>query len=415
MKKLILVLGIILIGYTSCNEQAESQVIVNQPRTTAVVTPDNGNIGNNLNLQALGELVKKSNNAQEIEEKLNQANSINNLDLDGDGKVDYIKVTEYGQNGIKGFSFTVDLANGQKQEVATVELQQVQGQQNATMNIQGNQTIYGPSAYSSSNYLLTDLLIWHYLWYPHPFYCSPWHWGYYPRYYRPYVCVSRGYYSGTVGYMTRTSTIRRTSVVRSSSISPNRSLSSSVVSSRVSSMSSPTRSQRSFTTTSNSRPSTNGFKSSSFSSHSSSHSSGSSYRSSGSSRSFGSSSRSFGGSRRSDMRFKTNIRPINGQLSNVIKLTGVKYEWRVDEFPFENFDTARQIGFIAQDLEKVYPEVVETRKDGYKTVNYDLLVPVLVEAIKELNNKLNRQEVEIKMLRAKRCVQDSNKIIGGKI
>ena len=129
MKKLILVLGIILIGYTSCNEQAESQVIVNQPRTTAVVTPDNGNIGNNLNLQALGELVKKSNNAQEIEEKLNQANSINNLDLDGDGKVDYIKVTEYGQNGIKGFSFTVDLANGQKQEVATVELQQVQGQQ----------------------------------------------------------------------------------------------------------------------------------------------------------------------------------------------------------------------------------------------------------------------------------------------
>ena len=115
------------------------------------------------------------------------------------------------------------------------------------------------------------------------------------------------------------------------------------------------------------------------------------------------------------MRFKTNIRPINGQLSNVIKLTGVKYEWRVDEFPFENFDTARQIGFIAQDLEKVYPEVVETRKDGYKTVNYDLLVPVLVEAIKELNNKLNRQEVEIKMLRAKRCVQDSNKIIGGKI
>ena len=415
MKKLILVLGIILIGYTSCNEQAESQVIVNQPRTTAVVTPDNGNIGDNLNLQALGELVKKSNNAQEIEEKLNQANSINNLDLDGDGKVDYIKVTEYGQNGIKGFSFTVDLANGQKQEVATVELQQVQGQQNATMNIQGNQTIYGPSAYYSSNYLLTDLLIWHYLWYPHQFYCSPWHWGYYPRYYRPYVCVSRGYYSGTVGYMTRTSTIRRTSVVRSSSISPNRSLSSSVVSSRVSSMSSPTRSQRSFTTTSNSRPSTNGFKSSSFSSHSSSHSSGSSYRSSGSSRSFGSSSRSFGGSRRSDMRFKTNIRPINGQLSNVIKLTGVKYEWRVDEFPFENFDTARQIGFIAQDLEKVYPEVVETRKDGYKTVNYDLLVPVLVEAIKELNNKLNRQEVEIKMLRAKRCVQDSNKIIGGKI
>ena len=129
MKKLILVLGIILIGYTSCNEQAESQVIVNQPRTTAVVTPDNGNIGDNLNLQALGELVKKSNNAQEIEEKLNQANSINNLDLDGDGKVDYIKVTEYGQNGIKGFSFTVDLANGQKQEVATVELQQVQGQQ----------------------------------------------------------------------------------------------------------------------------------------------------------------------------------------------------------------------------------------------------------------------------------------------
>jgi hypothetical protein len=50
-------------------------------------------------------------------EGFSRNNSINNLDSDGDGQVDYIKVTEYGDGVNKGFSFTVDTKDGQTQEI----------------------------------------------------------------------------------------------------------------------------------------------------------------------------------------------------------------------------------------------------------------------------------------------------------
>lgn len=294
MKKVLLGMSCLaIVALSSCDSNYNGnggQVYVNQP--DVVVTPAS-NLGDNLNLQALGELVKSSTNAQDIENKLNQPNSINNLDLDGDGKVDYIKVTEYGQGASKGFSFTVDLANGQSQEVATVELQQGQNQQ-ATMNINGNQNLYGNNGYYSSNYSMTDLMIYHYLFYPHAYYVSPYRYGYYPSYYHSYGMASRGVYGGRVNSVTRTSRITRTTTTRSSGISsPNRNLSSSTVNTRAKSLASPTRSQRSFTTTTNSRPSTSGFGNRSSSSRSSGSSFGSSSRSSSSrSSGFGSSSRS---------------------------------------------------------------------------------------------------------------------------
>ena len=400
----------------SCDSQNSNggQVYVNQPAQSNVyVTPKASNLGDNFDLQALGELVKKAKSAQDLENQLNTTGSINNLDLDGDGKVDYIKVTEYGDANTKGFSFTVDMANGEKQEVATVEIQKDQSgnNQQATMNINGNQQIYGNNNYYSGNYLMTDLLIWHYLFYPHPYYVSPWHYGYYPGYYRPYGCLSSGYYRTRVGSVTRTSTIRtttRTTTTKSSVKSPNSSMSSKSVQTRSASLSNPTRSQKSFSTTSssNSRPSTSGFgnKSSSSGKSSSSSSFGrssssSSSRSSSSGRSFGSSSHSSGGGgRRSDVRFKTNIAPLTNSLDKICALQGVNYDWKIKEFPAEKFDTTKQIGFIAQDIEKVYPMLVNTRPDGYKTVDYQMLVPALVEAVKQMQAEIVKQDSTIKYL-----------------
>ena len=290
MKQFFLAIVCVL-ALTSCEQQG-GQVYVNSPNV--VVTPETTNLGDNLNLQALGELVKTSTTAQDIESKLNQPNSINNLDLDNDGKVDYVKVTEYGSGDKKGFSFTVDMPSGQSQEVATVELQSSANQQ-ATMNINGNQTVYGNNASYASNFTMTDLLIYHYLFFPHPYYVSPWRYGYYPSYYHTYVPVSRGYYGNRIGSTTKTTRITRTTTSVPSS-SPNRNLSSSVVSSRAKSLTSPTTSQRSFTTTSSSasKPSTSWFKSSSTPSTTTSRPSSSSWFSSSPSRSSssGSSSRS---------------------------------------------------------------------------------------------------------------------------
>ena len=56
------------------------------------------------------------------------------------------------------------------------------------------------------------------------------------------------------------------------------------------------------------------------------------------------------------------------------------------------FMRRRDIGVIAQEVEEVLPEVVATRKTGIKAVRYDKIVPLLIEAVKELSNKIKDQE-----------------------
>jgi Chaperone of endosialidase len=89
----------------------------------------------------------------------------------------------------------------------------------------------------------------------------------------------------------------------------------------------------------------------------------------------------------SDIRFKKNIVLLNNSLTNLLKIKGVRYDFRKDEFPEKNFSEKSQIGFIAQDIEKIFPEMVFTDAQGYKSVDYARLTPVLVEAIKELTLK----------------------------
>ncbi|MCP9763977.1 tail fiber domain-containing protein, partial [Lacihabitans soyangensis] len=86
----------------------------------------------------------------------------------------------------------------------------------------------------------------------------------------------------------------------------------------------------------------------------------------------------------SDFRYKKNIQPLENTLSKVQKIVGVSYDLRKDEFPEKNFSDKPQIGFIAQDLEKIFPEMVFTDEKCYKSVDYARLTPVLVEAMKEL-------------------------------
>ena len=86
----------------------------------------------------------------------------------------------------------------------------------------------------------------------------------------------------------------------------------------------------------------------------------------------------------SDARFKTNVRPLTSALASVLALRGVRYEWNALGVERGGTAGAGQVGVIAQEVEKIYPELVSTDKDGYKAVNYAQLTPVLIEAIKEL-------------------------------
>jgi hypothetical protein len=86
----------------------------------------------------------------------------------------------------------------------------------------------------------------------------------------------------------------------------------------------------------------------------------------------------------SDARLKTNVVPISGALDKVSAIGGYNFEWRTDvNIPARGKD----VGVIAQEVELVLPEVVLTNADNYKTVRYDKIIPLLIEAIKELSLK----------------------------
>ena len=81
----------------------------------------------------------------------------------------------------------------------------------------------------------------------------------------------------------------------------------------------------------------------------------------------------------------------------IARLRGVTWEWR-DDAP----DDAKQqpgMGVIAQEVEKVFPELVTTDDQGRKKVEYEGLIAPLIEAVKELDERLRLLEAEIAALR----------------
>ncbi len=102
----------------------------------------------------------------------------------------------------------------------------------------------------------------------------------------------------------------------------------------------------------------------------------------------------------SDARFKKNVSGVQNALDKVLALEGVSYEMRHDAFPNRSFRDGRQYGFLAQDLREVLPEAVTEGEDGYLSVQYDQVIPVLVEAVKALNARIETLEGEKAELKA---------------
>lgn len=107
----------------------------------------------------------------------------------------------------------------------------------------------------------------------------------------------------------------------------------------------------------------------------------------------------------SDARLKKNIVPISGALDTIGRLQGVRFEWRdAEERSVGKSLTLptgkQQVGFIAQEVQTVVPEAVAIAKsDGLMSVQESKIVPILVEAVKELNSSNVNQAAEIKVLK----------------
>ncbi len=93
----------------------------------------------------------------------------------------------------------------------------------------------------------------------------------------------------------------------------------------------------------------------------------------------------------SDKQLKKDIRKINNPLDKIMQLEGISFKWQEDN--------EESLGLIAQDVEKVFPELVSTNNEGLKTVAYGNLIAPLIEALKVQENEIKQLSAQIKELR----------------
>ncbi|HTJ49367.1 MAG TPA: hypothetical protein VL443_07925 [Cyclobacteriaceae bacterium] len=190
--------------------------------------------GDNFSLEGALELFKKSSSPEEFEHMLNSPDSkVNNLDLNNDNNIDYIKVIDHTEGNVHAFVLQAVISPTESQDVAVIELQKLDDGK-ATLQITGDADIYGietiiePSdevrvnAGTSTARVVTNVWTWPVVQYVYtPYYnpwMSPWAWSYYPGWWRPWSPVAfsiynpwwtpfRPYYSfcysHRIGYMPR--------------------------------------------------------------------------------------------------------------------------------------------------------------------------------------------------------------------
>jgi hypothetical protein len=94
----------------------------------------------------------------------------------------------------------------------------------------------------------------------------------------------------------------------------------------------------------------------------------------------------------SDARFKTKIQPLGNMLNKILQLKPVSFEWK---------DTGRNdLGFIAQDIATVFPELVRSNSEGYLSVEYANLVAPLVQVVQSQQAQIDELRTELEELKA---------------
>lgn len=238
-----------------------------------------------LDLKAVTALLKTVKDPAELEKKINSGTPrICNLDLNEDDVIDYVKVTEYGTEAVKGFSLTTELAEGDVQELATIEITK-DGNGGYRSQTHGNSQIYGNNHYYHGGFGVGDYLMMRYLFSPHSFYSSGYGYNRYPTDYSRSRPLDRSTYQSKMkGVDTAKVNPARAPAFKGTDSSPNKSRTSSRIKAP---LRNPTSSQKSFQARNPSRA----VKSGGFGSRSGSGSSSSS----GSFRSSSRSGSSFGG------------------------------------------------------------------------------------------------------------------------
>ena len=96
----------------------------------------------------------------------------------------------------------------------------------------------------------------------------------------------------------------------------------------------------------------------------------------------------------SDKNLKDNIQVIKGSLDKIGDIRGVEFDWN-DKSPGWAQERGHDVGVIAQEVQKVLPEIVTKRKNGYLGVDYKRIVPLLIESIKELKEEVEELKKKV--------------------
>jgi hypothetical protein len=109
-----------------------------------------------------------------------------------------------------------------------------------------------------------------------------------------------------------------------------------------------------------------------------------------------------GGTCSADARLRKDVQPYPAVLDKLVQLQPVSYNSSAEESPRRHLKAERTSGLIAQDVEKVFPEMISVNKNGFKQVNYGQLPYLMLQAIRELkaeNDSLREQVSELAQLR----------------
>ena len=203
----ILTLFAVAFTATGCGNDEPKVVVRHAPPQEVTVQEVAQEASEGLDLEAVGALVAQVQNAEELEKKLNDPDlGMNNLDLNGNGEIDYISVSEYNDNGAFVYSLNTFPEPGQEQNIANITVEQVSGSQSANVQVSGNEQVYGEGHHYHSHMSFGDALFLAWVFRPYrPLWIAPWGYG--------------GYYGGWGArpIMSRTAYRSRVGNVRSSS------------------------------------------------------------------------------------------------------------------------------------------------------------------------------------------------------
>ncbi len=188
---------------------------VSYAQDTTTIQANSEDISDNLDLEAVASIFGKSKDLEDFEKRLNDPKTqISNLDLNGDGEVDFLRVVEISNDSkdIHTISIQSIIGKDQYQEVATIDVKK-ESEKKTTVQVVGNVDMYGPNYYITPVYPVVPVFF-TFFWMAayHPWH-SPWYWGYHPPYFHPWRPMPyHRYHSHVNVHVNRNVTYNRTNV-----------------------------------------------------------------------------------------------------------------------------------------------------------------------------------------------------------